>query len=188
MPILGVIASSRLTTPPAVSSWDHIETATTINAKTLTFSSLPADYHTFKILGIPYGSGDSIGNTTINGQSANYYENGNYGGASSNASFAGSPSINATQMRRFAVDGSNSNLMWATYFNANSTVTGKTMQGVSAYGSTSDISFTWNYGAHGTTSRITSITLSTGNSYLGAGNWASPTRFSIYGMKEGAAI
>jgi len=48
--------------------------------------------------------------------------------------------------------------------------------------------FTWQYGAHGTTSRISSITLSTGNSYLGAGQWKSPTVFSLYGMKEGAAI
>jgi len=187
MPILGVIASSRLTTPPAVAAWDHIQTATTINAKTVTFSGLPSDYHTFKIIGAGYGSGDSIGNTTFNGQSTGFYENGNYGSAGGNASFAGSPAINATQIRRFAVNGSDNNPVWITYFNANSTVTGKTVQGVSAY-ENATMDFTWQYGAHGTTSRISSITLSTGNSYLGAGNWASPTTFSVYGMKEGTAI
>jgi hypothetical protein len=190
MPILGVIASgiSGHLTPPASPSWDWIASSSTIGAKTFTFSSLPADYHTFKIIGAPYGDGDSIGNTTINGASASFFENGNYGGASSNASFAGSPTINSSQVRRFAVNGSDTNPFWITYFNANSTVTGKTLQSVSGYAGSGDMSFTWMYGAHPTTGRITSITLSTGNSYLGAGNWTGATKFSIYGMKEGTAI
>lgn len=54
MPILGTIASSRLTTPPATQAFESIQTVTVTGASStaLTFSSIPAHFKHLRIIGL----------------------------------------------------------------------------------------------------------------------------------------
>ena len=180
-------AASNSVTPAPNGAWDWIATLSPTGVAA-EFSSIPSGYQTFRIIGSSDTVGESIGNTTINGNTSNYCELAYFGSAGSNASTAGN-GANASQFRRFASNslGSTSILapMFITYYNAGTIIASKPMQITSGYSGTTNMNFTWANGVNTSGSAtITSIKLSTGNGSGGATNFLANTNFTLYGMKE----
>jgi hypothetical protein len=186
-------AASNSVTPadPYTASWDYIAEGSPNGTGFLTFSSLPSGYQEFKIIG-KTRSAESIGYTQINNLTSNYGEFAYFGNQGGFASTAGN-ATSSGQVRRYAVSNSASNShspMMIDYFGANSTVSQKPMQIMSTYGAnlTPAFQFTWAQGMSNTTNAITTITLGSGNGPSPAGDFVTPTVFTVYGLKEGTAI
>lgn len=176
---------------PPEEAWDYIAQSQPSGVTSVTFSSLPSGYSTFKIIGWANTSGDSITNVSVNGGggTANFYEAGYYGSAGGNLSTAGTPSGNNNQMRRQAANyaGGGSVGQGApitmTFFGVNSTGIYKAFHGLGGY-SQGNLEFTFCYGVAGYGSALSSIKIATGNTSAGAGNFVSSTFYILYGMKE----
>ena len=83
MPILGIIASSKLA---VTSAFESIATATSTGSSTsLTFSSIPSTYRHLHIRGLAFGSGANVLQTRFNGvTTSSYWRHGYYAQSTSN--------------------------------------------------------------------------------------------------------
>jgi hypothetical protein len=170
-------------------TWEWIATSSPSGVTTTTFSGIPTDYHTLKVIGVANTSGDSIINFTLNGTTG-YSEYAKYGSVSTTASSAGFANT-SNQFRRSAATSDVGNYgasFTFTVFNANSTTSYKPMTIWSNYGGVSANEFTWSDGQSSFASAVTSIKIATGNSSTGANPFISPSKFVLYGMKEGTAL
>lgn len=184
------LPSARQAFVPPSPQWEWIATSTPTGVTTVTFSSIPTDYHTLKVIGLANTSGDSILNFTLNGVTSGYSEYAKYGSASTTASSAGN-AVSSTVFRRSAATSDVGNYGASFIFNvynANSTTSYKPMTIWSVYGGLSANEFTWSDGQASIVGAISSIKIATGNGSSGATNYISPTKLVLYGMKEGTAL
>lgn len=182
MPIIGVIASSRLTTAPAVLAFDSIQTVTVgATQSTISFTSIPQTYKNLQIR----ISGGSVGGYAayirFNSDSGNNYSthrisanNGVNVATGSRASYGGYQFGDYAGVILTTNACSNSILDIADYTLAKN----KTIISTSGWSNNSTAYFDYESGAWYSTAAITRIDIT-----MNTQNWNTNTVAALYGMK-----
>jgi hypothetical protein len=185
MPILGIIASSRLAAVPT--SYESIETVTVGGggSPTVTFSSIPATYTHLQIRAIARtdraSEGDALG-MQFNGDTATNYSRHQLNGDGSTASADAGTSTAYMQINRFTGATANTSVfgvMVADVFDYANTNKYKTVRTLGGYDNNGSGLITLNSGNWRNTAAVTSITLYSINS----ANLVQYSSFALYGIK-----
>lgn len=194
MPILGTIASSKLTSPYAAASYESIASASGGGSgSTITFSNIP---QTFKHLEIRYFARSNAGSAN---PSLGIQYNGDGGNNYPYAQMLGNSSGTLNQSFDVAGTGYGAGLAGpitsaqatATYYSVGiihfmdytNTTTRKNQMSMTTYGDLSDqaLQLRWSFRL-GTNAAITDLYLFTYNAG-GAGGFTTDSKFSLYGIK-----
>ena len=180
MPILGIIASSKLS---AVGDFESIATVTVGGggAASASFTSIPTDYAHLQIRGIAFNSSD-VGLLRFNGNSTsgNYVEHGLRGDGSSASAYEQTSSRTAIQMGT-AVATSTSPYTFVIdvldYQSTNKHKTVRMLLGYDANGS-GQMNLISGLFFPSTIAEITSLSIT-----AASGTWAQYSSFALYGIK-----
>lgn len=175
MPILGAVASSRLTAPPT--NYESIATASPSGSTSLTFSSIPQSYTHLQIRYMAVSAYILISSNLGTGTKGHFI----HGNGTSINSYAFDPlgsgmyvniNGNANEVSTGVID-------ILDYSNTNKNKTLRALLGRET--NTSDSSVTFSSGFWNSTSAISSITIT--NNVSGGVNFGTGTSFALYGIR-----
>ena len=185
MPILGIIASSKLS---AVGDFQSIATVTGTGSSTsLTFSSIPSTYQHLQIRGISRNTGGSLSYPiylTFNGSSSGYAWHRLKGNGSTASASAAASEVNINLDEADAGGTSTANTVGAAIIDIQdyaSTTKNKTVRaitGTDANTASTGFGVSFGSGLWVNTDAITSITITNGYDFF-----STNTTFSLYGIK-----
>lgn len=185
----GSSAASNSVTPTSNPGYDFIAQASGAMS-TVSFTSLPTGYSSFRILFNSYIGGESIGYIQLNGDSTNgRYSEYSLGWAWANSIQNYGSSSSSQQQRRYAAANDTTNTAQVSIDISNPDQAQEHQIWMySVYGNVGNTGgWTWSNGNYNNPVAITSITLGGGNGPTPNGTWGSSI-ITLYGRKRGTAL
>ena len=180
-------ASSNSVTPatPYTPGYDYIAQASG-TMSSVSFTSLPSGYSSFRLLFNNYIGGESIGYIQLNGSSSSIYSEQSMGWANASSMANYGSAYNSQQQRRYA-GGNTSTTTAQVQIDITNPDQSQYHQifMYSGYGSSG--ANTWSNGAFNSANAVTSITLGGGNGPTPSGSWTNSI-ITLYGRKRGTAL